>query len=93
MSTKTVRQYSAFVGAKPQQDVTGYPWPHLQPMGAVCLADGCERPNCARPTVPAPGPSSGDKRAQAVRYREEASRLLARAADLDASADADDGLV
>lgn len=75
MSSKTIKAYQALApqaGGRRHNDVTGYPWPHLQPM---------------RPTIPAPR-REVDRDcalAQIAQYEAEASRLLARAADLKAT--------
>lgn len=84
--SRSTRQYSAFVGAKPKQDVTGYPWPHLQPMD-----HSQDAMPYLRPTVPAPRALDREHVAQQIaQYRAEASRLLARAADLEAALAAED---
>jgi hypothetical protein len=59
-----------------EANLTGYPWPHLQPMRA-------EKPT-ARP--PAPDVSPDGLRALAAEMRADASRWLARANDLEAAA-------
>lgn len=64
------------VPAPQNRELTGYPWPHLQPMRAV--------PPTVRP--PAPDVSPTSLRALAAEMRADASRWLARANDLEQAA-------
>lgn len=61
---------------KAESDLTGFPWPHLQPMRVP--------PPTVRPPAPEVTPTS--LRALAAEMRADASRWLARANDLEAAA-------
>lgn len=80
MSRNSPKQYAerrrAMGQPLPQNDLTGHPWPHLQPMR--------REPPTVRPGAPDVTPAG--LRAMAADMRADASRWLSRANDLEDAA-------